>query len=149
MTLETPIKELMTKELVTLKAKDCIADAKNLFNLYPIHHLPVIGEDQDLIGMISKSDFSQLNHALTIFNAAKFEAYNQRLHQSVLVDEIMTTNLLKLEPEDPIALAIDIFLENNFHAIPVVKDGQLKGIVCPNDILGALKESHIQFSMPE
>ena len=33
------------------------------------------------------------------------------------------------------SLAIDIFLENKFHALPVVEDNRLVGIITTHDIL--------------
>ncbi|MEM6725116.1 MAG: CBS domain-containing protein [Bacteroidota bacterium] len=136
----TAIGDLMTTELITIGPKDLLEKVKTIFDNYTFRHLPVVDANQRLLGLISKSDFVKISHALTIFNSEKFEPYNQRLLQTILVEEVMTTNLFKLQPEDPLALAIDIFLENHFHAIPIVQEDQLIGLLSPNDILANLKE---------
>jgi acetoin utilization protein AcuB len=47
----------------------------------------------------------------------------------------MTTGIAKLEPTDKINVAMEIFKENLFHAIPVVLDEKLVGIITTYDIL--------------
>ncbi|MEO1438327.1 MAG: CBS domain-containing protein [Bacteroidota bacterium] len=134
----------MTKELVTVQPKDLLGKVKTIFDNYTFRHVPVVDENNRLLGLISKSDFVKISHALTIFNSEKFEPYNQRLLQTILVQEVMTTNLFKLQAEDPLALAIDIFLENHFHAIPIVEDDRLIGLLSPNDILANLRLAQLE-----
>jgi acetoin utilization protein AcuB len=50
----------------------------------------------------------------------------------------MTKGLAKLDPEDRINVALEIFLVNRFHAIPVVKNEELVGIVTTYDIIKTL-----------
>jgi CBS domain-containing protein len=40
-----------------------------------------------------------------------------------------------LEPQDKIGSAAELFLENLFHAVPIVKDDELQGIVTSFDII--------------
>lgn len=47
----------------------------------------------------------------------------------------MVTRLGKLEPDDRIEVAIDVFLTNYFHCLPVVQKDELLGLVTPYDIL--------------
>lgn len=47
----------------------------------------------------------------------------------------MTPYPIQLDPDDSIGLAIDIFLANKFHALPIVEDGALLGIVTTHDLL--------------
>jgi acetoin utilization protein AcuB len=47
----------------------------------------------------------------------------------------MTKYPLQLSPDDTVGLAADIFLANKFHALPIVDDGQLVGIVTAHDLL--------------
>lgn len=42
---------------------------------------------------------------------------------------------MKLEPEDKIGTAAELFLDNRFHALPVVSDGYLVGLVTTFDVL--------------
>jgi acetoin utilization protein AcuB len=47
----------------------------------------------------------------------------------------MTKGLAVLESNDRIGVAIEIFKENLFHAIPIVDDEELKGIVTTFDLI--------------
>ena len=60
--------------------------------------------------------------------------------QHTKASEIMTTHLAKLEPDDRINVALEVFSKNLFHALPVVEGGELAGIVTPFDVMKALLE---------
>jgi CBS domain-containing protein len=47
----------------------------------------------------------------------------------------MTTYPVFLEPDDTIDLAADIFLANKFHALPILDDGQLVGLLTTHDLI--------------
>lgn len=64
---------------------------------------------------------------------------NLRLERTP-VHEIMTTRLGKVAPDDRINVALEIFLINRFHALPVVEHGDLVGIITPFDIMSALSK---------
>jgi acetoin utilization protein AcuB len=49
--------------------------------------------------------------------------------------DIMSREPLKIESADTIGLAADIFRANALHALPVVDDGELVGIVTSHDLL--------------
>jgi CBS domain-containing protein len=63
---------------------------------------------------------------------------NHRLERTKS-SELMITKLAKLEPDDRINVAIEVFCKNMFHALPVVENGELVGIVTPFDILKILQ----------
>ena len=53
-----------------------------------------------------------------------------------MVMDVMTTKLAKLSQHDKIGTAAEIFLDNRFHALPVVKDDNiLIGIITSHDVL--------------
>jgi acetoin utilization protein AcuB len=56
------------------------------------------------------------------------------------VNEIMVKRLGKVAPDDRINVALEVFLINRFHALPVVEDGELVGILTPFDIMTALSK---------
>jgi acetoin utilization protein AcuB len=56
------------------------------------------------------------------------------------VKEIMVKRLGKVAPDDRINVALEVFMINRFHALPVVEDGELVGILTPFDIMAALSK---------
>jgi len=66
--------------------------------------------------------------------------------------DIMTAAPLFLDPDDTVGLALDIFLANKFHALPVVEDNILMGILTTHDILAYsinnFEEENLSESIP-
>jgi acetoin utilization protein AcuB len=50
----------------------------------------------------------------------------------------MTKRLGKVAPDDRVNVALEVFMVNRFHALPVVENGELVGIITPFDIMKAL-----------
>ncbi|MBK9736291.1 MAG: CBS domain-containing protein [Saprospiraceae bacterium] len=112
---------IMTKDLITLGPESSLAHVRDVFMEKRIHHVPIEDEGK-LVGMITTHDLwrSQIN----------YEDYDK-----IMVKEVMTKKLVKLEIDDKIGTAAELFLANHFHAIPVVNDGILVGLVTTFDIL--------------
>jgi acetoin utilization protein AcuB len=89
-----------------------------------------------VIGIISKTDFHKLEHGFTLFRSKESQAYNDAIMRSLLANDVMTKQVVTLLPEESIMVAVDIFKENLFHAIPVVdKHHKLLGILTTYDLL--------------
>ena len=132
MNLLAPVKTIMTQNLATLSPNDKLFDVKEIFDSKRIHHIPIV-KGEKLVGMVSKSDF--------LFFSRGFQGENQdqvverfRLN-TYSVKEIMTTGLATLEPNEKINVALEVFRENLFHAIPIVDKNKLVGIVTTFDII--------------
>jgi len=132
MDLRVPVSEIMTKNLVTVSPEDNLVTVKKLFDDHSIHHIPVV-QFRDLVGMVSKSDF--LLYSNSLVSEHKVDVQEDQKLAFTKVKQIMITRLGKLEPEDKIEVAIDVFLTNYFHCLPVVKGTELVGLVTPFDIL--------------
>lgn len=135
MNLLSPISSIMSTELVTVHPDDSMKRVEELFKRHNIHHLPVIASGK-LIGMVSKSDYLFFKRG---FND---QTTDQRLDLFRLkvwkVSNVMTTGLAKMEPEDRINVALDVFEKNIFHAIPIVSGERLVGIVTSLDVIRQL-----------
>lgn len=105
---------------------------KKIFDTHDFHHIPVV-HFKDLVGLISKSDFLLYCNAL-LLNENLDILEDQKLGFTK-VKQIMVSRLGKLEPDDRIEVAIDVFLTNYLHCLPVVKGNELMGLITPFDIL--------------
>ena len=68
---------------------------------------------------------------------------NETLLQLHKAEEIMTKNVAKVEPDDHIAVAVEVFKENILHALPVVENGELVGIITAHDIIKMISKDKI------
>jgi len=137
MDLLAPVSTLMSNELISVQQEDTIKTVEQLFKQHRIHHLPVV-EDDKLVGIVSKSDFlffkRGFNDETTDNRIDEFRMKTRK------VKDIMTKGIARLEPTDRIAVAVEVFKENLFHAIPVVDNGKLVGMITTFDIIKKLSE---------
>lgn len=127
------VQEIMTRNPVTVQPNTSLAEVRELFSKNSFHHVPVAGVGGELVGIISREDFFKVAYVLSI-EANKSARAKSHFH-SLVAEDIMTKYPLQLSPDDTIGLAADIFLANKFHAVPIVEDGQLVGIVTSHDLL--------------
>lgn len=128
------IKDIMTSsDLVVVKLDTTFTEVKSIFDKNNFHHLPVVDEMAMVKGIISKNDFSNLAYHLSKQTAGK--TFSEKTYNHLTAKEIMIPNPVYLNPDDRIGLAADLFLENKYHALPVMEDGVLMGIVTSHDLL--------------
>ncbi len=137
------IKSIMTREVKTVHLNDPLLRVKSFFDVYTFHHIPVVDDSDNVVGMISKADYHKALDHFTVFGVDKAEEANRKFLSAVVAKEIMTSPILRISPNDDIEEATRVFLENLYHALPVVDDGILAGIITSHDLLKyyALRES--------
>lgn len=140
MNVLAPVKTIMSTNLITVGPADKLSLVKEIFDEHNIHHIPVV-RFREIVGIISKTDFVHFLRGFSPNNDDRFVNF-ARL-RAFTAEEIMTKGLAKLDPEDRINVALDIFLVNRFHAIPVVAHNELVGIVTTFDIIKTLAEEKI------
>ncbi len=129
----TPLSEIMTIDLITVSADTKISEIKTIFDTNRIHHIPVVKYRQ-LLGIISKTDL--LHYIKGVVGQRKDNVeLNKDLLENYCAEDIMTTGIAKLASTERIAVAIEVFKENLFHAIPIVDGNLLTGIVTTYDII--------------
>lgn len=133
MNTDLPISSVMTRKLVTIEPETTLARIKNLFENNSFHHLPVVSAERKLVGIISKEDFARAAYLLSLNTSGK--TYSHLEYGSLSAKDIMTIYPVFLEPGDTIGLAADIFLANKFHALPILEDGELIGLVTTHDLV--------------
>jgi len=141
MNILAPISSIMTKKVIAVVPDDTLADVKKLFDDKKIHHLPVV-RYKEIVGIISKSDFLHFMHGFKGNDMDKFIDETRLL--SWKAEEIMTKGLAKVDSSEPIRTALDVFLVNRFHAIPVVDGEELVGIITTLDIIDALAKEPVK-----
>ena len=130
------VKEVMTTDLIVVHPNDLVSKIQEIFESNNFHHLPVIDDDQKLIGLISRYDYNLLCDKSTLFKHEKSDEINERFFSSMIASDIMTKDLVTLKEEAPLSRAVDLIRENLFHAIPIVDDhNTLVGLVTTYDLL--------------
>ncbi|MFK8006309.1 MAG: CBS domain-containing protein [Saprospiraceae bacterium] len=123
----------MTTDLIVVKLNTRFPEIKRIFDRNKFHHLPVVDNMAMVKGIISKSDFVKLTYRLS--NETTGKSYSGLTYNNLLAKDMMTKNPVYLNPDDSIYFAANLLLENVYHAIPVMEDGVLIGIVTTHDLL--------------
>jgi len=144
------VKDIMTKELITVSPETEIVHATKLLLENRINGVPVTDETGKLVGILCQSDliaqqkklpvpsfFSFLDGLITLTSMKHFEKEVQKI-AAITVAQAMTPNPVTVRPDTDIEAVAALMVDNSFHTIPVVDDGELVGIVGKEDILRTL-----------
>jgi acetoin utilization protein AcuB len=143
MNILAPISSIMTTKLIAVNPDDTLAEVKRVFDNNKIHHLPVV-RYKSIVGIISKTDFLHFLHGFKGNDMDKF--IDETRLRSWKAEEIMTRGLAKIDSKEPIRTVLDVFLVNRFHAIPIVDNDELVGIVTTFDVIKALANEPMKLS---
>lgn len=135
MDFTAPVSKFMTQKLVTVVPGDKMSVVKEIFDTQRIHHIPVV-RYKTLVGVISKTDFMHFLRGIELTPYDKL-VESSRLHHYT-VEDIMTTGIATLESSERLNVALQIFAENLFHAIPIVDNDELVGLITTFDIIKML-----------
>jgi len=103
-----------------------------------IRHLPIVDENNTLIGIISDRELRRPNWV----DEAQDISHVYYLDNSMLVSDVMITNVHVVHTYDTLSKAVLLLLDNNIGAAPVLdKTGTLVGMLSSIDLLRALKDS--------
>ena len=132
-----PVRERMTTELIKLTANTSLHNAEKLLKRHHIRHAPVV-EGKKLIGIISLTDIQRLTFGSPYGEPDPMG--DRSLADMLSVGQVMHTHPDYIEPETTIQEAAQRLIEAEYHALPVVEDGELKGILTTTDLLKFLVE---------
>jgi CBS domain-containing protein len=136
-------RDIMTTRFFTLGPETTIAQAVQVFRQASqetgqrVFGLMVIEGEGRLKGMLSMYDILLLirpKHThiwgeMTDLELDGLFAAACRRGQSILVGDIMTTDLITVTPDTHLLLIIDIMIKKHVRRIPVLEDGRVVGLV--------------------
>ncbi|MDX1407403.1 MAG: CBS domain-containing protein [Saprospiraceae bacterium] len=134
----------MTTNLVTVTPTTSVVEINRIFEEHSFHHIPVV-DGGGLVGIISKQDFLQVSHALSYNWSGDIDT--DRSFHDFAARDMMTEYPMNLNPDDTIGLAADIFMANKFHALPIIDDDELVGMITTHDLIAYAFKSPVVSSL--
>ena len=128
----TPVSAIMTKEVITLDSKDDLRTAEKLFKSEKIRHIPVVS-GSEIKGMLSYTDLLRISFADGIDEDET--DVETTVYNMFSIEQVMAKNLVKVSPSATIKEVAEILAKKEFHAIPVVDNNKLVGIVTTTDLI--------------
>lgn len=133
--LDIAVDHVMTVDIKVLHPKDKLRVAKDYFDQYHFHHLPVAVMGK-LQGIISMGD-------LLLLERQSMDSFDNFLmtkkYDMATVDQIMTTDPIAIPTGTTLSQALNTMLEHRINALPVTDNDDLAGIITSHDMLKYLQ----------
>lgn len=121
------------RDVMTVPSSATLDEAITLFNTHKIGSVVVLGDNREILGVFSERE---LVRALVAHGT------------DVLKDQVgnhMNASLISCVEEDEVTYLMETMTNGRFRHVPVVEDGELKGIVSLGDVVKArLKQAETE-----
>ena len=126
------VRDLMTRDVVTLEADESLLLADDVMRLGRIRHLPVVRAGR-LVGLVSHRDMLRASVSSLAGLSRSEEA---SIKGAIPVREVMAREVRTVGPDEPALAACKLILERKLGCLPVVDAEQrLVGIVTEADFV--------------
>ena len=127
------VEDVMTVKPITLFRYDSMADARNLMHKHGFRHLPIIDENQQIIGLVSQRNI--------LANSISSQCYVDehelaKIEMGTLIADIMTKQVTTISCDTEITDAALLIHKKKYGCLPVVdKSNKLVGIITDHDFV--------------
>jgi CBS domain-containing protein len=147
------VEEIMNRKVLTVRSDESVAKVAALICLNNISGVPVVNEENRLVGIVSEKDILRAMYpSYTEFHddpvrSRDFEDMETRYPNVVhlKVEEVMTSKVITASPHDPVLKAASAMILRKVRRLPVVEEGELVGIISQGDIHQAIFKAYLSF----
>jgi CBS domain-containing protein len=133
------VSKIMSTNLITVNTTNNLVEAEKLFNENSIRHIPVVSGD-DIIGMLSLTDLLRVSF-VDAYGSDESDV-DTAVYNMLSIEQVMVKNIVSVSSTQTIKEVAEILAKNEFHALPVVDNDKLVGIVTTTDLLNYLLEQY-------
>jgi len=133
---QLPITKIMTKDVITLDCNDNLETAEILFKRNNIRHIPVV-KNKSIIGMLSYTDLLRISFADATDDYDDVETV---VYNMFTIEQVMAKNVISVPSSATIKEVAKLLRKKEFHALPVIDQDKLMGIVTTTDLINYLVE---------
>jgi len=148
---DTPVRDVMTTEVITVAPDLSVTDAAKLLTAHQIGAAPVVDTSGHLVGMLFDDDLivqdARIHFPTTISvldaylvlpgSLSKFE-HELKKAVGAVVSDVMDAEYDAVGSAETLERAATLMHERNVTHLPVVDSGRLVGIVARGDLVRAL-----------
>ena len=136
--MKIKVSSYMSTRVVSIPPTMGIREAFFKMKENSIRHLPIVDENNVLLGIISDRELRRPNWV----DEAKDISHVYYLDNAMLVSDVMITNVHVVHTYDTLNKAVAILLDNHIGAAPVLdKTENLVGMLSAIDLLRAFKDA--------
>lgn len=132
-----PVSKIMTPNPATVHFGQPLHEVQRAMADQLCHHMPVVS-GKKLVGMLTSTDLLRASYEW----GADPRSTETILDHTRTIRDVMTGTLTTIAPTDTVRDAVELFSRGTFHALPVVEDDTLVGIVTTTDVMTYLLEQY-------
>lgn len=142
------VQDIMTKEVLTVKADTSVNDIAKLMGERNISGVPVVDDQQQVIGIITEQDLIvrntrlELPHFIQILDMGRIplewpgQAQERMRHMlGTQASDVMTPKVTTVSPETEIEDLAELMVKHGVNPVPVIENERLVGIVSRADLI--------------
>ena len=126
------VRDLMTADVLVVGPDDSVTKLRDLMADKHIRHIPVVVDEDDLIGVVSDRDL--LSRALGSDTDLPLSLQAELLDADKVRD-VMTWDVETVEVDEDVTIAAQVMLDNKYGCLPVLEEGKLAGILTESDFV--------------
>ena len=144
-------KDIMTTDVIVANKNYIIANVANLLIKEKIGGLPVVDEENKVVGIISETDIMKkeshvdsprmlnfIQGIIFLDDMKKFED-EMRAIAAYKVEDLMSKDIITVNENDTFDYVANVMINKCINRVPVVDENNfLKGIICRYDIIKAM-----------
>ncbi|OZS45774.1 CBS domain-containing protein [Photobacterium sanguinicancri] len=136
--MPTKVSEYMTRKVITITAETGLREAFFKMRDEGIRHLPVIDQNNTVIGMVSDRELRRPGWV----DETPDIGHDYDLSDDLHIGDVMITDVIHVRTYDTLTKAVATLLDNTIGAAPVFdKTGDLVGMLSAVDLLRAFQDS--------
>lgn len=128
----TPVTEIMTKNVITLAHDADLVTAEKLFKTHKIRHVPVVN-GTNVVGILSYTDLLRISFVDAVDE--EDDVVDTVVYNMFTIDQVMVKNVVSVTSQTTIREVAEILAEKEFHALLVIDNNELSGIVTTTDLM--------------
>ena len=144
------VQDIMTREVVTIGPEADLRDVAAVLIDNSISGLPVCGVQRELLGIVSEADILTKEggprEESRLLRRIRATSASARKARALKVKDAMTAPVVTISPYASVAEAARRMSDLGIKRLPVVKDGELVGIVSRTDLVRAFVRSDAEIA---
>lgn len=129
------VKDHMTPDPITGHPEMSVTDAQEIMKSHGFRHLPILDENEKLVGLITKGSLASTLPSDTS-SLSRFEV--SYVLAKIKLKSIMVEDLITVTPDTPIEIAARMMTDNLIGCLPVVENEKLVGIITDQDLFSTM-----------
>lgn len=122
------VRDVMSADVIRVGRKVRLAEVRELMDAGRFRHVPVVDDDDEVIGVISDRDLAR------VIGLAAFSRAEARLEQ-LTAESVMSAPVETVDPDEALTEAAERMLDGRFGCLPVVEGRHLVGIITESDFV--------------